>query len=131
MNLVITEEQFQNIFKPAAEAALEAWGLTDWEVHIFHEQLAIDRVAECEYDYDAHWAKIRCNKAIPQAYYDEATEEYLRETAEHEVVHLVLSDIGELIRTEDLPLQARKDLFEYRAHALCNRLGHYLRHVRR
>jgi hypothetical protein len=87
-NKTYTTEDY-DIFVKHCEYWINKFGITEYEIDFQHSEL--DSVARCTYDVKA---KIACFQLSKFVTYDFCEQSDLNKLALHEVLHLLLADLG-------------------------------------
>lgn len=112
--MTTTNKQFQ-IFKAEVERLVELFGLTHWNLYILHEGEG-EFVCSIGRNIEKMTATIKFSKKPDLG--EKMTEEFIKEGALHEVVHLL---IGELAEMASCPFLTESELYS-EEEKLVNRL---------
>jgi hypothetical protein len=92
-----TKKQFE-YFKKKVYDFTEAFGLKDWDIYVQHSPCDEGgSIAECSWDSNNRCATIGFNTDYDNKIYD-LTEYYLKRYALHEIIHVLLAEIHDLMR---------------------------------
>jgi len=108
-----------NIFKREVEKWVKVLGLTDWYLDIEWENLDEETFAQCLLNYNGQSAIISLNKESCQV---KINTNVIKEAAVHEVLELLLADLGALLEARDFS----PDSYEKSTHKVINRLAKVL-----
>lgn len=120
INRKTTNEHFKH-FVEFCEAEIKAFGLTDWEVYYYHEDLPDNAAAQTEAHHEARVAYISLTTDWGKT---PITSSELQRVAYHEICELLLVEYAELVnRRDDMPFEALKAMGRKINHTVIHRLS--------
>jgi hypothetical protein len=109
-----TKKDFQ-MFKKECEVWIERFGLLDWDVHFFHDDLPEGMYAGTSGWYKPKNAEISLNTNVSKDYY---SPKCIKETAFHEVCELLLMELRIIAQTRYI----QEEDIDHACHGIIQRL---------
>ena len=104
------------IFKKTCQTWIEKLGLKDWHVDIIHDSIDVNNIATCTLGYNSQTAILTFN--IENILEKRLKASEIKEVALHEVLELLLADIGCLVESRNFD----ENIYEQTTHKIINRL---------
>lgn len=118
-----TSKHFK-VFKEEGTKMMSELGLTDWEVTFVHGGTDDFNNAECHYCCGAKFATLKLTEEWGDN--DPLTDENIRETAWHEMFHVLLATFENYANSRFLP----DGVLDMECHSIIQRLIHYTRRLK-
>lgn len=112
------EDKWFELFEKEASYWLSYFGLHDWRVMFFHEELRTGNIAETHMDHIGKCASMLFAKGLDPVYY---TVDGVKRTAFHEVCELMLGSLYCLIEPQ-LITEREHDMMSKGGHDIIRRL---------
>lgn len=123
------EERHYTLFKDECNRWIKFFGFSDWEID-FRFDDTMDVCASCAVNIAAHAAMLSL-AVEPVVDYDVPDiDEYVRQSAFHEVCELLLFEFELTALNDKLPRKERAALVDARRHGIVHRLSAIYKHVK-
>lgn len=122
MAIYLLEEKHFQIFQNEAQALLAKLGITDWSIAWTFEECEDGNHAECRVNRAAR----HCIFALSRVWWKEPTECAIKDSAQHEVLELLLDDMEQIFWLESLSEDDKHHAIARARHAIIHRLQQVL-----
>lgn len=122
MATYLLEEKHFQLFQNEAQVLLAKLGITDWSIAWAFEESKDGNHAECRVNRVAR----HCELALSSVWWHEPTDDAIKESAQHEVLELLLDDMEQIFWLESLSEDDKHHAIARARHAIIHRLQQVL-----